>query len=142
MGVVEGTPENCQTLMQRGENILVYPGGAREVFKQQGEKYQLIWGSRLGFARMAIEFGYTIVPFSVIGIEDMWDVVLDEKQLLDTPIGPYIKSLFPTKEIPVLISGWGNTILPRPLRLYIWFGNPISTWRYNREDSYEHCVEL
>ena len=36
MGVVEGTPENCQELMSRGENILVYPGGAREVFKQQG----------------------------------------------------------------------------------------------------------
>ena len=53
-----------------------FPGGAREVFKRRGEKYALI-GERTGFARLAIECGYPIVPFSAVGAEDVYDIVLD-----------------------------------------------------------------
>jgi hypothetical protein len=35
--------------------VLVYPGGGREVAKRKGEKYQLLWKERVGFARLAIE---------------------------------------------------------------------------------------
>lgn len=27
-GAVEGSPQNCETLMQQGYPVLVYPGGA------------------------------------------------------------------------------------------------------------------
>ena len=37
-GAVDGTRENCAALMREGESILVYPGGAREVFKRKSEK--------------------------------------------------------------------------------------------------------
>ena len=66
-GCVAGTPENCQQLMQAKEHILVYPGGGREVMKNDGEQYQLIWKERTGFARMAMQHGYDIVPFAAIG---------------------------------------------------------------------------
>jgi hypothetical protein len=42
------------------------PGGAGEVFKGRGQDYKLLWKERLGFARMAIEFGYPIVPFAAV----------------------------------------------------------------------------
>ena len=32
-GVVDGTPENCALIMEKGQNLLVYPGGARESWK-------------------------------------------------------------------------------------------------------------
>jgi len=45
-GGVLRTPANCAALMRRGEHLLVFPGGAREVFKHKGEAYRLIWKER------------------------------------------------------------------------------------------------
>jgi 1-acyl-sn-glycerol-3-phosphate acyltransferase len=63
--------------------ILVFPGGAREVAKRKGEQYQLIWKNRLGFAVMAIEGRYPVVPFASLGMEDALDVVLDTDKSAD-----------------------------------------------------------
>jgi 1-acyl-sn-glycerol-3-phosphate acyltransferase len=61
--------------MEDGRSILVFPGGGREVTKRRGEKYRLIWGERMGFARMAIECGYPIVPVaSAAGTPPGWDL--------------------------------------------------------------------
>ena len=81
-GMVRGTRENVRALMRDGQNILVFPGGTGEVFKARGQDYQLMWKERLGFARLAIEFGYPIVPFAAVGAEEMLHVVVDR----ETPI--------------------------------------------------------
>ena len=65
--------------------ILVYPGGGREVAKRKGESYKLIWKERMGFARLAIEHGYTIVPFAAVGAEEAVDIVLDGDNPLMAP---------------------------------------------------------
>ena len=75
--MVRGTRENVRVLMASGQHVLVFPGGAGEVFKGRGQKYQLLWKVRLGFARLAIEFGYPIVPFAAVGAEEMLEVVAD-----------------------------------------------------------------
>jgi 1-acyl-sn-glycerol-3-phosphate acyltransferase len=76
-GVVDGTRAITSELMRRGEVILVYPGGGREVAKRKGEQYKLIWKERMGFARLAIQHGYMIVPFAAVGAEEAVDIVLD-----------------------------------------------------------------
>ncbi len=43
--------------MRRGELVMVFPGGAREVNKRKNERYKLV-ENRLGFARLAIQHGY------------------------------------------------------------------------------------
>jgi hypothetical protein len=43
--VIDGTPENVRALVRAGDSIVVFPGGAREVFKRRGEKYTLLWGT-------------------------------------------------------------------------------------------------
>lgn len=80
LGAVVGTRENCSALMTGGAHVLVYPGGAREVFKRKGEAYRLIWKERLGFVRMAVEHGYPIVPFGAVGAEDCYDVLYDGEE--------------------------------------------------------------
>jgi len=50
--------------------VLVFPGGAPEVNKRRGEKYQLMWKERIGFARLAIQYSYPIVPFAAVGAEE------------------------------------------------------------------------
>ena len=102
-GVVDGTPENVRALMRARESIAVFPGGAREVFKRRRERYCLLWGKRTGFARLAIEFGYPIVPFSLVGAEDVYDIVLDADDLLASSLGPIIARL--TQEFDTLRGG-------------------------------------
>lgn len=124
-GMVRGTRDNVRTLMRQGENILVFPGGAGEVVKGRGKDYQLLWKERLGFAKMAAEFGYPIVPFAAVGAEEMYDVVLDH-DMLPAPLAKLIeRSLgFP---LPPISRGIGPTVVPRPQRLYFWFGDAIDT---------------
>jgi 1-acyl-sn-glycerol-3-phosphate acyltransferase len=131
-GTVDGTRENCAALMRAGEPILVFPGGAREVFKHKDEKYQLLWGERLGFARMAVQYRYPIVPFAAVGAEDAWDIVLDGDALLPNAARPLLERIgIRTDTLIPFVKGIGPTPLPRPERLYFWFGRPIETRAYN-----------
>ena len=144
-GAVDGSRDNCRALMGAGESILVYPGGAREVFKRKGEKYRLIWKQRTGFARLAIEHGYPIVPFAAVGAEECYDIVLDAGDLLAMPIiGDILKRYVPRVEVmPPLVKGAGLSPLPRPERLYFGFGPPIDTHPYKgRADDPEALMEL
>lgn len=128
MGTVEGTRDNCRALMQAGEHILVFPGGGREVVKRKGEKYTLIWKERLGFARMAIEHGYDILPFAAVGAEECFDILYDADDLLRGPLGPWVQRLgIPDKYIPPLARGLGPTLIPRPQQLYFNFGQAIAS---------------
>jgi 1-acyl-sn-glycerol-3-phosphate acyltransferase len=127
-GVVDGTPERCAELMRAGAAILVFPGGAREVAKRKGERHQLIWKERLGFVRLAVAHGCTIVPFASIGVEDSLDIVLDADELLASPLGRLLGRLpLRTDAIFPLVRGIGPTPLPRPERIYFSFAPPIAT---------------
>jgi len=138
-GTVDGTRDNCEALMRAGESILVFPGGAREVFKHKHERYRLIWKNRLGFARLAIAHGYPIVPFAAVGAEDCYDVVFDSDDLRRTPLGPLVEWLVPRPdELPPLVNGIG--LLPRPRRFYFRFERPIET--AGRDGGPEACLEV
>jgi 1-acyl-sn-glycerol-3-phosphate acyltransferase len=125
-GTVDGTRDNCHALMRAGESILVFPGGGREVFKHKGEQYRLIWKNRIGFARLAIEHGYPIVPLAAVGAEECYDILIDAPDLLHSPLGRVIAQLAPRPdEIPPLVRGVGP--FPRPQRFYFRFAAPIET---------------
>lgn len=128
-GMVRGTRENVRRLMRAGENILVYPGGADEVFKRREQKYQLLWKERLGFATMAIEFGYPVVPFAAVGAEDMLQVVADAGTPGFAQLSALTRRLVGVP-LPPIVRGIGPTVIPRPERLYFWFGDPIDTVRF------------
>lgn len=124
-GTVEGTRERCRALMRAGESILVFPGGAREVFKRRGERYRLLWDGRTGFARLAIEHGYAIVPFSAVGAEECYDILVDAGDL--RRLVPGFRSIPRSDEAPPLVRGMGPTLIPRPQRFYFRFAPPIET---------------
>lgn len=46
-----------------------------EVLHCQGEEYKLFWPDQPEFVRMAARFGATIVPFGVIGEDDLTEVL-------------------------------------------------------------------
>jgi 1-acyl-sn-glycerol-3-phosphate acyltransferase len=136
-GMVRATPETCDKLMEAGENILVFPGGAREAFKHKGEAYQLHWQQRTGFARMAIKHRYPIIPTASIGCDDALDVVLDGKDVMESLLGKFLnytgiaeQYLRKGEFFPPVVRGLGLSVIPRPERLYFSFGKAIETEEY------------
>ena len=125
-GTVDGSRENTRRLLRAGEPVLVFPGGGREVARRRGDYYPLVWRERIGFARLALEFGYPVVPFAMIGVDDMWDVVADA----DDPIYAPARALAARVDIDPellfpLVRGLGPTPLPRPQRIYARLCAPI-----------------
>ena len=86
-GAFNGTRESVSTLMQAGEHILVYPGGGREVMKNKGEAYQLIWKDRIGFIELALQHGYDIIPFAAVGGEEAFDLHYDANDFRTSTLG-------------------------------------------------------
>src|ERR1041385_4469565 len=136
LGVVEASRENCHILMARGDSIMVYPGGTREICRKKGERYELKWKDRLGFVKLALEHGYDIIPVAAVGAEEAFTITKDAHDLLNTPIGKFLKltglshSVFKDGElIPPLVKGIGKSIFPKPVKLYFQFGKRIHTKR-------------
>ncbi|MEU4313655.1 lysophospholipid acyltransferase family protein [Nocardia sp. NPDC024068] len=131
-GSVRGTRENCRTLLEQGEVVIVFPGGGREAIRRKGEKYALRWEGRTGFARMAIECGAPIVPVGMIGIDDAYDIIADKDDALLRPLRALVGALgIHTELTPPLLRGVGLTPIPRPERFYFSAGTPIDPgpWR-------------
>ena len=151
-GGVEGTRENCSELMQRGEHIMVFPGGAREVSKRKGEQYQLTWKRRTGFCKMAIKHGYNVVPFASVGPDDMYDILVDAEDVIHSPLGRLLRKTGLLEKngflrggdvIMPLTRGIAFTALPRPERFYFSIGDEIDVSKYQgREDDEEALFEL
>jgi 1-acyl-sn-glycerol-3-phosphate acyltransferase len=138
VGAVRGTRENCARLFERGDAVLVFPGGGREVMKHKGEKYRLVWKERVGFARLAVQYGVPIVPLASVGVEDMFEIVADAEDILRSPVGELLRVLGVTGQrwfrhgevVPPIARGTGPAGLPRLERQYFLFGPPIDSARF------------
>lgn len=143
-GLIEGSRENCTALMQQQQYILVFPGGAREAFKNKGESYQLKWEERSGFVKMAMQHGCTIVPFSAVGAEECYDLFMDSEEILQSPVGFALKKMGVRDDLIIpMATGIGITPLPKPQRFYYNFAKPIVTTDYQGlEDDPEAVAAL
>ena len=117
LGQVVGTPENCRTLLQQDEAVLVFPEGVRGISKTYDHAYQLQeFGN--GFMRLALENQTPIVPVAVVGAEEQYPALWNLKpvaDLLDMPALPVT---------PVMLLG-PLGLLPLPVRYRIHFGRPM-----------------
>lgn len=119
-GSILGDREHCREAMKAKQPILVFPGGGHEFCKSvHAEKYSLIWGNRKGFAELALEYNYCIVPVSIVGPEDVFSIWFDLPPCIakcydlisgDSPIGHGITVIKPTI---------------KPQKIYFHFGDPI-----------------
>ncbi|MBF0363225.1 MAG: acyltransferase family protein [Oligoflexia bacterium] len=144
IGVVDGTRANCSYLMKEKQYLLVFPGGAREAFKLKGEKYTLIWKQRSGFAHMAIKHQCPIIPVSSVGPEECYDILIDNQEIYNSPLGRLFKTIgYKQENIFPVVKGIGPTIIPKPQKFYIKFGKPIDTSSLNGEcDNIQYCIDI
>jgi len=138
LGVVKASRENCAAIMMRKESLLVFPGGTKEICKKKDEQYILKWSDRNGFVRMAMQYGYDIIPVAAVGAEEAYTITKDANEILqETNFGKFLKftglsdSIFKGGDLlPPFIKGFGPTFIPKPVKLYFSFGNRISTKKY------------
>jgi 1-acyl-sn-glycerol-3-phosphate acyltransferase len=129
-GGVVGHPDAARELMRHNETVLVFPGGSREIGKFKGEEYRLRWDGRSGFARVAIESNYPIVPVALVGGDDVYQSLFARDSTwgrLTQSIGERVSGRG-DMTMP-FVRGIGPTLIPRPQRMYLAFGKPISTAR-------------
>lgn len=130
-GAVEGTHDGFRALMRIGAHVVVYPGGVGEVFKRKGEQYHLRWKERIGFAKLAIEAGCKVVPFSAVGADDSYSVLMGSDEMLKIPGAAALARRLKLKSDYVgLYRGLGLTALPRPERYYFRFAPAIDAGRF------------
>jgi 1-acyl-sn-glycerol-3-phosphate acyltransferase len=127
-GAVVGAPETARELMRHNEPILVFPGGSREITKFKGEENTLRWQGRSGFARVAVESNYPIVPVALVGGDDAYENLLTRDGRWGRLSQSLIKKLSGRADmVPPLMHGIGPTLIPRPQRMYLRFAAPIDT---------------
>jgi 1-acyl-sn-glycerol-3-phosphate acyltransferase len=113
-GQITGTPENCLSLLENEEAILVFPEGAKGISKPFSRRYQL-QEFGLGFMRLALSTGAPVVPVAVIGAEEQAPSVNVKPlaRLLGAPA-------FPIMPIPPFFP-----IVPLPVKYRLYFGEPL-----------------
>ncbi len=129
-GMVLGHPDVCGALMEAGHDLLVFPGGAAEANKPADQKYNLVWKERYGFVRMAAQYGYNITPIGLVGPDDWWEHAMEGKDLLNSRLVKLLQKLGVIGEVredlvPPIPRGLFNTLLPKPQRCYLAFGESI-----------------
>lgn len=132
-GAVVGAPETARELMRHDEPILVFPGGGREIAKFRGEENTLRWQGRNGFARLAVEHDYPIVPVGLVGGDDVYRSLTTRDSRwgrLGQVLGEKLTGR-PDMALP-LMRGIGPTLIPRPQRMYLRFAAPIDTTKPER----------
>jgi 1-acyl-sn-glycerol-3-phosphate acyltransferase len=67
-GAVDGTRENALSLLERGELVLTYPGGVREIMSSRFRREHLDWEGRTGCASVALAAGVPVIPVVGLGV--------------------------------------------------------------------------
>jgi len=138
------TPASARALyrsLAAGEAVLLFPGGAREVFKRKNEQYTLFWPDDPDFVRLAARVNATLIPFSGLGGDDSFSMALDSDEILATPaVGPFFEERI--AGMPSLVAD--DKFVPpfgmiTPARHYFLFGTPIDTSAL-RPDDREGCA--
>jgi 1-acyl-sn-glycerol-3-phosphate acyltransferase len=117
MGGMYGATPTALRALRRGEWVVCYPGGAREVFKYSTmDRYRLRWEKSLGFVRVALRAGVPIVPFAAAGVDDTFQILARLRGTGQVLMG------HDKYDLPLLL---GLGPLPVPVPFWFRIGQPI-----------------
>ncbi|KAF3591403.1 hypothetical protein DY000_02025366 [Brassica cretica] len=115
MGGVPVSNFNIYKLLSLKSHVLLYPGGVREALHRKGEEYKLFWPEQPEFVRVASKFGAKIVPFGVVGEDDIFDVrfsPLSSVNLLFSMLARSIVSMIMDDESQIVLDGNDQKNIP------------------------------
>jgi 1-acyl-sn-glycerol-3-phosphate acyltransferase len=140
-GAVVAHPKMAIAAFNKGASVLVYPGGAQDVFRLHSERHQINFAGRKGFIKLALREEVPIVPAISLGAHDTLFVLGDcyeqAKQLHQWGM-PWLFDLDP-EVFPIYLGlPWGIALgplpnLPLPVQIHTRICAPIIFDRYGKK---------
>lgn len=154
-GAIMAHPKMAIAALRSGASVLVYPGGAEDVFRPHHLRHQIYFAGRQGFIKLALREHVPIVPVISYGAHDTLIVLGDFYQLLQQLHNwgmPWLFNIDP-EVFPIYLGWpWGLAIgplpnIPFPIKIYTKVCPPIVFARYGREAASDRhyvneCYEL
>jgi 1-acyl-sn-glycerol-3-phosphate acyltransferase len=112
-GVLRGSREVARSVLQKWKrDLMVMPGGDMDTWRPYSERFQVRFGGRSGYARLALEARVPIVPVAHAGAHETLIVLSDGRRLAHALHLPQIAraSIWPVH----LSLPWGLAIGPWP----------------------------
>lgn len=72
LGFVTADGPELDAAVARGEHLAVQPGGTREGCRSARHRYELSWGGRHGWLRLALRLGLRVAPVGGWGMDDTY----------------------------------------------------------------------
>ncbi|MGL5033838.1 MAG: glycerol acyltransferase, partial [Microcystaceae cyanobacterium] len=158
VGAIQAHPKMAIAALQSGASVLVYPGGAQDVFRPFSERHRIRLEGRKAFIKLALRENVPIVPNICVGSHEtlfvMTDCYQQIKFLHDLGM-PWFLGVDPVVFPLYLGLPWGLAVgplphLPIPIQLHTRICKPIYFERYGAEaardrfyveDCYNYVVE-
>ncbi len=154
LGAVLAHPKMAITALQRDAAVLVYPGGAEDMFRPHSLRHKIHFAGRKGFIKLALREEVPIVPAISHGAHDTLIVLADFYQQLQQLQEWGLPQLFdPDMTVFPIYLGlpWGLAIgplpnIPLPVQIHTRVCAPIVFERYGRaaasdRDYVDACYE-
>jgi 1-acyl-sn-glycerol-3-phosphate acyltransferase len=128
-GILRASPRHCvRVLREARRDVLIAPGGDRDVWRPWSRRYEVEFAGRRGYARTALACGVPIVPVAHVGAHHTLYVLTDGRAIARA-LG--FQRVFRAEVFPVHLSlPWGLAVgpwphLPLPVRMRYRLGAPV-----------------
>ncbi len=140
-GAVVAHPKMAMAALQKEAAVLVYPGGAEDVFRPYSQRHQIQFAGRKGFIKVALRERAPIVPVISLGAHESPIVLTDiyplMKQFHERGM-PWLFDIDPVVFPIYLGLPWGIGLgplpnFPLPTQIHNRVCKPIEFDRYGRD---------
>jgi 1-acyl-sn-glycerol-3-phosphate acyltransferase len=121
LGFVTRDGPDVEEAVRRGQLIAVQPGGTKEGCRSFHHRYEVDWGERTGYLRMALRHRLPIVPAAGEGVDDAY-IGLNDGYALGKRLG--VPARLPLW-FGVGIAGLWPLSPPLPVKIVSHIGEPI-----------------
>ncbi|MDF5710695.1 MAG: lysophospholipid acyltransferase family protein [Nostoc sp. S4] len=150
-GAIIAHPKMASAALRSGASVLVYPGGAEDIFRPHYLRNKIYFVGRKGFIKLALRENVPIVPVISWGAHDTLIILTDwykiVRQLHEWGM-PWLLGIDP-EVFPIYLGlPWGLAFgplpnIPLPVTLYTRVCPPIVFERYGRQAASDrHYVNL
>ncbi len=141
VGALVAHPKMAIAALRQQASVLVYPGGAKDVFRPHALRDKICLGNNTAYIKLALAYKVPIIPAISHGAHDTLIVLADvydwARQLHEWGM-PWFLNLDP-EVFPIYLGiPWGLAIgplpnLPLPVQIHTHVGQPIWFERYGPE---------
>jgi 1-acyl-sn-glycerol-3-phosphate acyltransferase len=143
-GAVRAHPKMAIAALEQGADVLVYPGGAVDVFRPHRQREKIELNNNKAFVKLALRYHVPIIPLISLGSHDTLFVIENiyplVKQLHEWGIFPWLYDLDPIVfpiylGLPWIIGFGPLPNIPLPMQIHTKVCQPIRFKRYGQEAS-------